>query len=203
MTLGESRLRSLALGVCLLCAAIAACGDESPPAAEVPAAAGGNAAIVEVGCSEGGPSPERPRRGDLPVEPFVLIGIDESDVPPRHRQVGIERPPDAFGRHGYKVPVSLPNGTSAVLSIPRFERGRLGLVFTQQAQRRVLREGVAGADRVVRFTACPRGRASGRTGWPGGFAIDDPHCATVTINPGRSPAHNFGLPLGRACPPPR
>lgn len=131
------------------------------------------------------------------------MGIDESDGRPRHRQVGIERPPDAFGGHGYKVPVSLPNGTFAVLSIPRFERGRLGLVFTPQAQRRVLREGVAGADRAIRFTACPRGRASGRTGWPGGFVIDDPHCATVTVNPGRSPTHNFGLPLGRACPPPR
>lgn len=118
-------------------------------------------------------------------------------------EVGIDRPPDAFGGHGYKVPVSLPNGTSAVLSIPRFERGRLGLVFTQQAQRRVLRDGVAGADRAIRFTACPRTGASRRTGWPGGFVIDDPHCATVTVNAGRSPKQNFGLPLGRACPPPR
>lgn len=203
MTLAGSRWRSLALGVCLLCAAIAACGDESPPAADVPAAPAGNGAMVEVGCTEGGPSPERTRRGDLPVGPFVLIGIDESGVRPGHRQAGIERPPEAFGGHGYKVPVSLPNGTSAVLSIPRFERGRLGLVFTQQAQRRVLRDGVAGADRAIRFTACPRRGASGRTGWPGGFVIDDPHCATVTVNPGRSPMQNFGLPLGRACPPPR
>lgn len=203
MTLRGSRWRSLALGVCLLCAAIAACGNESPPAAELPAALAGNGAIVEVGCTEGGPSPKRPGRGDLPVGPFVLLGIDESGMRPGHRQVGIERPPDAFGRHGYKVPVSLPNGTSAVLSVPRFERGRLGLVFTQQAQRRVLRDGVAGADRAIRFTACPRGGRSGRTGWPGGFVIDDPHCATVTVNPGRSPTRNFGLPLGRACPPPR
>ncbi len=203
MTLGGSRWRSLALSVCLLCAAIAACGDESPPAAQVPAAPAGNDAMVEVGCTQGGPSPERTRRGDLPVGPFVLLGIDDSDVRPRHGHAGIDRPPDAFGGHGYKVPVSLPNGTSAVLSIPRFERGRLGLVFTQQAQRRVLRDGVAGADRAIRFTACPRGRASGRTGWPGGFVIDDPHCATVTVNPGRSPTRNFGLPLDRACPPPR
>lgn len=203
MTLGEPWWRSLALGVCILGAALAACGDESPPAAEVPAAPAGNSAMVQVGCSEGGPSPQRTSRGDLPVGPFVLIGIDESDVRPRQRQVGIDRPPDAFGGHGYKVPVSLPNGTSAVLSIPRFERGRLGLVFTQQAQRRVLRDGVAGADRAIRFTACPRGGASRRTGWPGGFVIDDAHCATVTVNPGRSPRQNFGLPLGRACPPPR
>ncbi len=107
------------------------------------------------GLTEGGLSPARTRLGDLPVGPFVLMGIDESDVRPRHRQAGIDRPPDAFGGHGYKVPVGLPNGTSAVLSIPRFERGRLGLVFrgegerhagafTQRAQRRVLRDGVAG-----------------------------------------------------------
>ena len=203
MTPGGSRWRSLALGVCLLWAVIAGCGDESPPAAEPSAGAARDAAVVEVGCADGGPSPERTRRGDLPLGPFVLIGIDESDRRPGHRQAGIDRPPDAFGRHGYKVPVSLPNGTSAVLSIPRFERARLGLVFTQQAQQRVLRHGVAGADRAIRFTACPRGGASGRTGWPGGFVIDDPHCATVTLNPGQVPTRNFGLPLGRSCPPPR
>lgn len=203
MTLGGSRWRSLGLGVWLLGAVIAACGDESPPAAEVPADLAADGATVEVSCAEGGPSPERRGRGDLPVGPFVLIGIDESGVRPGHRQAGIDRPPDAFGRHGYKVPVSLPNGTSAVLSIPRFERGRLGLVFTHKAQRRVLRGGVAGADRAIRFTACPRGGTSGRTGWPGGFVVDEPHCATVTVNPGRSPTQNFGLPLGRACPPPR
>lgn len=203
MTLGGSRWRSLALGVCLFGAAIAACGGRSPPAAELSAAPGGNGAMVEVGCAAGGPSPERTRRGDLPIGPFVLIGIDESGARPRQRQAGIDRPPDAFGRHGYKVPVSLSNGTSAVLSIPRFERGRLGLVFTLRARRRVRRDGLDGADRAIRFTACPRRRAAGRTGWPGGFVIDDPRCATVTVDPGRSPRRNFGLPLGRACPPPR
>ncbi len=203
MTPGGSRRRSAVFGVCLVCAVIAGCGDASPPAAEVSAASARNGALVEVGCADGGPSPARTRRGDLPLGPFVLMGIDERGMRPRHRQAGIVRPPDAFGRHGYKVPVSLPNGTSAVLSIPRFERARLGLVFTRQAQQRVLRDGVAGADRAIRFTACPRGGASGRTGWPGGFVIDDPHCATVTLNPGRLPTRNFGLPLGRACPPPR
>lgn len=203
MMLGGFRWRFPALGLCLLCVAITACGDESPPATEVRAVAGGSGIMAEVGCSEGGPSPQRNRRDDLPIGPFVLIDIDESAGRPRHRQVGIDRPPDAFGGHGYKVPVSLPNGTSAVLAIPRFERGRLGLVFTQHAQRRVLRNGVASADHTIRFTACPRRGGSGRTGWPGGFVIDDPHCATVTVNPGRSPTRNFGLPLGRACPPPR
>lgn len=205
MTLGGFRWRALALGVCLVCAAIAGCGDEWPPAAEVPAAppAGNGDALVDVGCTEGQPSPERTRRSDLPVGRLVLMGIDERGVRPRQRQAGIDRPPDAFGGHGYKVPVSLLNGTSAVLSVPRFERGRLGLVFTQQAQRRVLRHGVAGADRAIRFTACPAGGAPGRTGWPGGFVVDDRHCATVTVNPGRSPARNFGLPLGRPCPPSR
>lgn len=203
MTRGRSWWGSLAIGVYLPCAAIAACGGETPPAAEVAAAPAGHGTMVEVGCAEGGPSPQRAGRDDLPVGPFVLMGIDESDEHPRQREAGIDRPPDAFGRHGYKVPVSLPNGTSAVLSIPRFERGRLGLVFTQPAQRRVLRDGVAGADRAIRFTACPRGAASGRTGWPGGFVIDDPHCATVTVDSGRSATRSFGLPLGRACPPPR
>jgi hypothetical protein len=155
--------------------------------------------MVKLGCAEGGPAPKRARRGDLPYGPFVLIGIDEGGAPPRHPQAGILRPPDAFGRRGYKVPVSLANGTSAVLSIPGFERGRLGLVFTQRARRRVRRKGVAGTDLVIRFTACPRSGAPGRTGWPGGFAIDEPHCATVTVDPGRSPTTNFGLPLGRAC----
>ena len=203
MTRGRSWCAPQAIGVCLSCAAIAACGGETPPAAEVAAAPAGQQTIVEVGCAEGGPSPPRAGRADLPVGPFVLMGIDESDEHPRRRAAGIARPPDAFGRHGYKVPVSLPDGTSAVLSIPRFERGRLGLVFTQRAQRRVLRDGVAGADRAIRFTACPRGAAAGRTGWPGGFVIDEAHCATVTVDPGRSPTRSFGLPLGRACPPPR
>ena len=203
MTLRASRRRSGELSVCLLCAAIAACGDERPPAAEVSAAPAANGAVIEVGCADGGPAPRRVGPGDLPFGPFALIGIDESDVRPRHRQAGIRRPPDAFGRHGFKVPVSLPRGTSAVLSIPRFEHGRLGLVFTQQAQRRVLREGVAGADRAVRFTACPPGEDSSRTGWPGGFVLDRPRCATISVNDGRSPTRNFGVPLGRACPPRR
>lgn len=202
MRLRGSPWKSLPLGACLVCAAVAGCRDESRPPA-VAAAPAMSAAVVEVGCADGAPSPARRSRGDLPFGPFVLIGIDESGVRPGHRQVGIERPPDAFGRRGYKVPVSLPNGTSAVLSVPRFERGRLGLVFTHQAQRRVLRGGVGDADGAVRFTACPAGEASGRTGWPGGFAVGEPHCATVTINPGRSPTRNFGLPLGRSCPPPR
>ncbi len=199
MTPGGPPSGALAIGVCVVCAAIAACGDESSPTAEIRTARTGNGAVVKLGCAEGGPAPKRARRGDLPYGPFVLIGIDEGGVPPRHRQAGILRPPDAFGRHGYKVPVSLANGTSAVLSIPRFEHGRLGLVFTQRAQRRVLREGIAGTDLVIRFTACPRGKASGRTGWPGGFVIDEPHCGTVTVDPARSPTTNFGLPLGRAC----
>lgn len=203
MALSRSRLGRLALGLCLPCAGIAACDDEPPPAADGAATRAANGAMVEVGCAEGGPSPKRARRGDLPVGPFVLMGIDESGVPPGHRQTGGGRRPDAFGGHGYKVPVSLPNGTSAVLSIPRFERRRLGLVFTHRAQRRVLRDGVAGADRAIRFTACPQSGTSHRTGWPGGFVVDEPHCATVTVDPGRSPTTNFGLPLGRACPPPR
>ena len=203
MRLNGSGWKALRLGVCLLCAAIAGCGEESPSPAGVAAAPTVNRGLIDVGCAEGGPAPEQTRRGDLPFGPFVLIGIDESSVPPGHRQAGIDRPPDAFGGHGYKVPVSLPNGTSAVLAVPRFERGRLGLVFTQQTQRRVLRHGLAGADRAIRFTACPAGGASACTGWPGGFVIDEPHCATVTVNPGRSATRNFGLPLGRACPPPR
>ena len=186
-------------GVCLGCVVIAGCGGDTRPPARAAEAPPPRSGVVEVGCSEGGPSPQRPGRSDLPYGPFVMLGIDESDMRPGHRQAGIDRPPDAFGRRGYKVPVSLPNGTSAVLSIPRFERGRLGLVFTQRAQRRVLRRGPAGADRAIRFTACPAGGAPGRTGWPGGFVVDKPHCATVTVDPGRSPAGNFGLPLGRAC----
>lgn len=185
----------------MLLAAVAGCGGEPAPDRVVPPAAA--AAPVEVGCADGGASPRRAGGGDLPIGPFLLIGIDESGIAPGHRQVGIDRPPDAFGGRGYKVPVSLANGTSAVLSVPRFERGRLGLVFTQRAQRRVLRAGLGGADHTIRFTACPAGEGRGRTGWPGGLVVDAPHCATVTVNPGRVPRRNFGLPLGRPCPPPR
>ena len=199
MTVGGPRSWVPGLGGLALCVAIAACGDESRPTAEARAAPSGNAATVELGCAEGGPAPDRARRGDLPYGPFVLIGIDEGALSPRRPQAGIARPPDAFGRHGYKIPVSLPNGTSAVLAIPRFERGRLGLAFTPRAQRRAVRDGVDGTDLAIRFTACPRVRASGRTGWPGGFVVDKPHCATVTVDPDRSPTTNFGLPLGRAC----
>lgn len=50
------------------------------------------------------------------------------------------------------------------LSVPPALRARVGLVFYLDAQSRVEKRGVRGADPAVRFIACPADGEPGRTG---------------------------------------
>lgn len=106
---------------------------------------------------------------------------------------------DAFNGHGYKVPVTLPQGMTATLSVPRSLRSRVGLVFSLKTQDRLLSEGVKSADPAVRFEACPTADTGSRTGWPGGFVVDRRRCVTLVVRiAGQSPLRRR-VPLGRSC----
>lgn len=136
-------------------------------------------------------APVGPR--DVTAGPMAFVGVRNS----------AGRRPDAFGRHGYKVPVTLAAGQRATLSVPPRWRGKVGLVFTQAAQRRAWEQGVRGAPRAVRFTACDDPDASARSGWPGGFVVDRPRCPTLVVRVVGQPGFERArLPLGRRCPPP-
>jgi len=154
------------------------------------AAAPASAAVTEAPCSQGGTGATRVNRAhDRVLGPLVLLG---------GRRWAASRP-NAFDRHGFKIPVTLPEGARATLSVPRSLRGRVGLVFSLETQDRVLRRGVRGADTAVRFTACSRGEQPGRTGWPGGLVVDRPRCATLTVKfAGEAPVRRR-VPLGRRC----
>jgi hypothetical protein len=126
---------------------------------------------------------------DVVVGPLVLIGARRT---PSHR-------PDAFDRQGYKIPVTLPEGMTATLTVPESLRGRVGLVFSLRAQDAVLDSGTRGADSAVRFSACEPDGAPGRSGWGGGFVVDRPRCATLLVEvPGEAPERRR-VPLGRRC----
>lgn len=149
------------------------------------------AAATTAGCSSGGAASAAPVGGrDVALGPLVLIG----------GRTWATREPDAFAGHGYKIPATLPHGVTATLSVPARLRGRLGLVFSQDAQFRVGVKGVSGADDSVRFVACPLGGGSGRTGWPGGIVVARPRCAALVLRAAGSPPVRRRLPLGRPCP---
>lgn len=140
---------------------------------------------VEVGCAAGGARAEA-ARGDLDVGPFRFIGgRDWSDGPP-----------DAFNRHGYKIPASLLNGTTVQLRIPASEHGHVGLVYMLAAQTRAAEQGVRGADTEVRFTACA---AAGRSGYTGGLVVDTPRCAAIDVVLADGRTLRARVPLGRPC----
>lgn len=134
-------------------------------------------------------------RSDAILGPLSLTGAGG-----RHTQ----GPRDAFNGQGYKVPVTLPEGMTATLSVPRGLRSRVGLVFSLEAQDRVLSDGVKGADSAVRFEACPLAGERGRTGWPGGFVVDRRRCVTLVVRvAGQSPLRSrvaLGRPCGRSSP---
>lgn len=126
---------------------------------------------------------------DVVVGPLVLIGARRTP----------SRRPDAFDRQGYKIPVTLPEGMTATLTVPESLRGRVGLVFSLRAQDAVLDSGMRGADSAVRFSACEPDGAPGRSGWGGGFVVDRPRCATLLVEvPGEAPERRR-VPLGRRC----
>lgn len=140
-------------------------------------------------CADGGPSPAMPPRGSAALGPLVLIGA----------RYAASRPPDAFGGTGYKLPVSIPEGTFATLSVPRALRARVGLVFSLDTQSRVAKRGVRGANRDVHFSACPGDAQPGRTGWSGGIVVDRPRCATLVVSTAAAAPARHRVPLGRPC----
>lgn len=145
------------------------------------------ASVRVAGCADGGTATARVVRGrDAVLGPLVLIGASFAAT----------AAPEAFDRHGYKLPVTLPAGTTATLAVPWWLRARVGLVFSLDTQDAVSARGVRAADRAVRFVACA-GR--GRTGWPGGLVTDKRRCATLVLTvPGRAPVRHR-VPLGRRC----
>lgn len=147
------------------------------------------AAPAEVGCDTAteGTKQVAPKR-DVALGPLVLLGARRT-----------LRQPDAFDGQGYKVPVTLPEGMTATLSVPEPLRGRVGLAFSPRAQDAVLKSGMQGTDSAVRFTACAPTGEPGRTGWPGGLVIDRPRCATLIVSVAGQPPRRHRVPLGRRC----
>jgi hypothetical protein len=173
-------VRRLAVVIALSAAGVAAAS----------AGAAGAPAPVRVGCDAGGPGAAAIHRArDVTLGPLVIMEA--------RRTVGATR--DAFAGHGFKLPVTVPDGATVTLSVPHAWRSRVGLVFTLAAQDRAVRRGVAGADRAVRFTACPAGAQPGRTGWPGGLVVDRPRCVTLVATVAGGPAVRRRVPLGRRC----
>lgn len=142
-------------------------------------------------CASGGEGAAGRTPGETRIGPLVLIAARQT--------VGLRR--EAFGGHGYKVPVTLPQGSRVTLSVPRAARRHVGLVFTRDAQDRAFREGVRGADRAATFVACAAAKPGSRTGWPGGFVVDRPRCVTLELRVvGSRRVLRGRVPLGRPCP---
>ena len=147
-------------------------------------------AVVKAPCAAGGAATtDVVAARDAVIGPLVLLGA---------RQAGRHRP-DAFDRHGYKIPVTVPEGATVTLSVPMELRRRVGLVFSRRAQTRASRLGVDGADHTVQFTACPPNGEPGRTGWPGGIVVDRRRCATLVVAPSGAAAVARRVALGRRC----
>lgn len=165
-------------------------GEDGTDAAQRPPAAGAERAAAEAPCSGGGEAGTRVSSGhDVVLGPLVLVG---------GRRWAAQKP-DAFNGHGYKVPVTLPEGIQATLLVPASLRGRVGLVFSLATQARVARSGVRGADAAVHFVACPAQGTPGRTGWPGGLVTDRPRCATLVVQAAGERPVRRRVPLGRPC----
>jgi hypothetical protein len=148
------------------------------------------ASVVKVPCDAGGIGTGAVVRvADVVIGPLVLLGARRTTW---HR-------PDAFNDNGYKVPVTLPEGVTATLSVPKRLRGRVGLVFSHATQDRVRRYGARMADSAVTFSACQPSAELGRTGWPGGLAVDRRRCATLVVKVAGEPAVSRRVPLGRRC----
>lgn len=143
---------------------------------------------VRVSCERSVETVAQPRAGrDVELGPLVIIGPGRTRG---HR-------PNGLGGKGYKLPVTLPDGVSATLSVPSAARDRVGLVYTPAANDRAWARGVAGGHSSVRFDACA---GDTRTGWPGGIVVDRPRCATLVVRVDGGPTVRRRVPLGRACP---
>jgi hypothetical protein len=139
-------------------------------------------------CREGTTAADTVARRDVRLGPLTIMFARRT---PREKR-------DAFDRQGWKLPVTLREGETATLSVPRRLRGRVGLVFTQRAQARVWRRGTRGADARVTFHACAGDGAP--TGWPGGIVVDRRRCATLRVRvAGAAEPIRRRVPLGRRC----
>ena len=170
-------IASLALAGCGGAAAVGAGGDR---------VSGGSV----VSCRDGGRGAAPARGRDVEIGPLAILFARPTRREPR----------EAFNGHGWKLPVTLVADEKAALVVPPRLRGRVGLVFTLQAQVRVGRRGVRAADSRLRFEACAGEGAPARTGWPGGVVVDRRRCATLRVQlAGVGEPIDRRVPLGRRC----
>lgn len=126
-----------------------------------------------------------PDSNDAVLGPLVLMGARNTPHQPR----------DAFSGMGWKMSVSLPLGSTAILSVPEAARSRIGLIYkTEQAD-----DSAPSRQSSIRFTACPKDERPGRTGWPGGLVTSGRYCATLLIERGDGIPVRYQVPLGRSC----
>jgi hypothetical protein len=189
--IGRRKLRSCGLGgllAALLALAFIAVGAPAlaSGAPDAPRAAG----TAHATCASGGEGTTEIDAGrDVALGSLVLLGA----------RLTVRDRPDAFNRHGYKVPVTLPEGVTATLSVPSAFRSRVGLVFTHRAQDRAWRSGVSGADRAVRFTACSAGAEAGRSGWGGRTRRRPSPLREAHLRVAGGPTVRRRVPLGGRC----
>jgi hypothetical protein len=158
--------------------ALAGCGGGAAAKAIAPPPA-------DVACRDGGAATAPVTGRDARIGPLTIL-LTRGTV--RERR-------DAFNRHGWKLPVTLPAGVTATLSAPP----GVGLVYTQDTQSRVWRRGVRAADRSLAFEACA---GKGATGWPGGIVVDRRRCATLRVQvAGTTEPIERRVPLGKPCLP--
>ena len=106
-----------------------------------------------------------------------------------------------------KIPVVLREGAPVTVRITPLGRARARLDFDVEQWRREGRRVAAGdGQRAVRFHACPAstprftdGQPLGPwTGYPGGFLVDRPGCARLTVNGAGMPTVRRRVALGVA-----
>lgn len=149
-------------------------------------------AAPTVGCQQ---APTGVGRLELKPQRDVVIG----PVVIRFATHTVGKRRNAWGGVGYKLPLSLSAGATAVVSVPPRLRNRVRLVYNQPAQRRVERRGVRGGSKTVRFEACP-GAEGSYSSWSGGIAVTGRRCASLRVRVAGQPAISGRVPLGRSCP---
>lgn len=129
---------------------------------------------------------------------LVFIGLDR-----RHRW----QPPHPGSSGTLKIPVRIREGSPVTVRITPLGRTQARLDFNPERWSRRGRRVAAGdGQRVVRFHACPAdtkrfsdGRPLGPwTGYPGGFLVDRPGCATLTVTTHGTPTVRRRIALGVA-----
>ena len=108
---------------------------------------------------------------------------------------------DAFGGHGFKLPLGLSADVTAVVSVPVRWRRSVRLVYDLDVQRKVLERGVRAGSKAVRFEACPASESPGATGWAGGIVVRRRTCAALKVEVVGEPRSIVErVPFGKRCP---